>query len=244
MSVRSRPPAVAPSAGAPTEPAAVADLAPPFHSVGFTISTLGYAVSRRFHEALAPLQLEPREFALLRAVGVAEGYSQQAIGERLQIPPSRMVAFIDALEARGLIERRHNPEDRRTRALHLTEAGHELLGRAIGRAMEFERSLCAGLSAAERDELLALLQRVGAELGLPPGVHAAHAALAESPPGSAPVPKDAPEPDSGPVPKDAPVPESGPVRKDAPVAEGLPAPKDAPVAEGGPARESAGATRR
>jgi DNA-binding MarR family transcriptional regulator len=206
----------------PTQRVPSADSDPPFRSVGFTISTIGYAVSRRFHEALAPLQLEPREFALLRAVGVAEGKSQQAIGERLQIPPSRMVAFIDALEARGLIERRHNPEDRRTRALHLTEAGHELLGRAIGRAMEFERSLCAGLSAAEREELLALLQRVGAELGLPPGVHAAHAALAESPP----------VPESAPVSKDAPVPEGGPVRE------------DAPVAEGGPARESAGATRR
>lgn len=179
----SEPPEVPPGAAGPPEPTLAPEEAPPFRSVGFTISTIGYAVSRRFHDALAPLQLEPREFALLRAVGVAEGKSQQAIGERLQIPPSRMVAFIDALEARGLIERRHNPEDRRTRALHLTGAGHDLLGRAFARAVEFERSLCAGLSDAEREQLLALLERVGAELGLPPGVHAAHAALAESSPG-------------------------------------------------------------
>jgi DNA-binding MarR family transcriptional regulator len=178
-----KPPADLPQgAPGPPEPPLAPREAQPFHSVGFTISTTGYAVSRRFHEALAPLQLEPREFALLRGVGAAEGKSQQAIGERLQIPPSRMVAFIDALEARGLIERRHNPEDRRTRALHLTDAGHELLARAFARAGEFERSLCAGLSDAERERLLDLLQRVGAELGLPPGVHAAHAALAESNP--------------------------------------------------------------
>ena len=31
-----------------------------------------------------------------------------------------MVAFVDALEQRGLLERRHDPEDRRTRALFLT----------------------------------------------------------------------------------------------------------------------------
>lgn len=180
-----QPPAeVPPGAGGPIAPAPAPEEAPPFRSVGFTISTIGYAVSRRFHEALAPLQLEPREFALLRAVGVDEGKSQQAIGERLQIPPSRMVAFIDALEARGLIERRHNSADRRTRALHLTSAGHELLGRALARAVEFERSLCAGLSDAEREQLMELLQRVGAELGLPAGVHAAHAALAESSPAS------------------------------------------------------------
>src|SRR5438445_1279646 len=35
----------------------------PFRSVGFTVSTIGYAVSRRFREILAPLELEPREFA-------------------------------------------------------------------------------------------------------------------------------------------------------------------------------------
>ncbi len=144
-----------------------------FHSVGFTVSTIGYAVARAFHKILAPLELEPREFALLRAVGASEGQSQQAIGERLQIPPSRMVAFIDALEARSLIERRHNPADRRTRALHLTPAGRELRDGAFALALAHEQRLCAGLSGAEREQLLALLQRVAKELGLHPGVHAA-----------------------------------------------------------------------
>jgi DNA-binding MarR family transcriptional regulator len=165
-----------------TELPPLPDSAPPFRSVGFAISTIGYAVSRRFHETLRPLDLEPREFALLRAVGAAEGQSQQAIGERLQIPSSRMVAFVDVLEARGLIERRHNPEDRRTNALHLTDAGHELLGRAFALAVDYEQTLCAELSDPEREQLLDLLARVGAQLGLPSGVHAAHAALADEHP--------------------------------------------------------------
>jgi DNA-binding MarR family transcriptional regulator len=147
----------------------------PFRSVGFTVSTIGYAVARRFRELLAPLELEPREFALLRAVSASEGQSQQAIGERLQIPPSRMVAFIDALEARGLLQRRQNPDDRRTRALYLTDAGRDLLGRAFAVAVAHERDLCADLSTEEREQLLDLLQRVGLRLGLTPGVHAAHA---------------------------------------------------------------------
>lgn len=145
----------------------------PFRSVGFTISTTGYAVARLFRQILAPLELEPREFALLRAVGASEGQSQQAIGERLQIPASRMVAFVDALEARGLLERRQNKLDRRARALHLTGNGADLLARAFALAAAHERELCAGLSDAERGQLLDLLQRVGDRLGLPPGVHSA-----------------------------------------------------------------------
>ncbi|MGP0100567.1 MAG: MarR family winged helix-turn-helix transcriptional regulator [Solirubrobacteraceae bacterium] len=146
----------------------------PFRSVGFSLSSIGYAVARRFRETLAPLALEPREFALLRAVGVAEGISQQAAGERLQIPPSRMVAFVDALEARQLLERRHDARDRRKRALYLTPEGRQLLERALELATGFERHLCARLSDAEREQLLELLLLVGVQLGVPPGAHAAH----------------------------------------------------------------------
>src|ERR1700745_1907190 len=98
--------------------------AAPFKSVGFTLSTLGFAVAAGFREQLAPLDLEPRDFALLRAVGAAEGLSQQAIGAPLPIPASRMVAFIDSLQERGLLERRAHPTDRRARALYLTDDGN------------------------------------------------------------------------------------------------------------------------
>ncbi len=146
----------------------------PAVSVGFTLSSLGYAVSRRFQATLAPLGLEPREFALLRTIASRQGASQQAIGEQLQIPPSRMVAFVDALEERRLIERRANPEDRRARALHLTDEGRKLLAEAFRLAGELEAELCSGLSQAELLSLLAMLRRVGAQLGVGPGIHAAH----------------------------------------------------------------------
>ncbi|HZL48675.1 MAG TPA: MarR family transcriptional regulator [Solirubrobacteraceae bacterium] len=153
----------------------------PFRSVGFTLSSLGYAVARGFTQTLAPLDIEPRDFALLRALAASEGDSQQAIGERLGIPASRMVGFIDAHEARGLIERRPDPGDRRIHALHLTDAGRELLARAFAVAVAFEQELCGDLSSSEREQLLDLLQRVTLRLGLAPGVHAAqgHDGLAE-----------------------------------------------------------------
>ena len=168
-----RPAGLAPAPPALAELSTVAST--PFRAVGFTVSSIGYAVARRFRETLEPLELEPREFALLRAVSAAEGQSQQAIGGALQIPPSRMVAFVDALERRSLLERRHNPHDRRTRELYLTGAGRQLLKRAFTLASGLELDLCAELSTAEREQLLDLLQRVGAQLGLPAGVHAAHA---------------------------------------------------------------------
>lgn len=150
-------------------------------SVGFTISTTGYALASAFRDLLAPLGLDPKEFAMLASVASSEGVTQQAIAERMGVAPSRMVAFVDSLEERGVLERRQNPDDRRARALYLTPAGREMLGRAFAVATEHEQRLTSDLSDEEREQLLELLARVGAHVGIPPGVHPAmgHSALAD-----------------------------------------------------------------
>jgi DNA-binding MarR family transcriptional regulator len=147
---------------------------PPFRAVGFMLSSLGHAVAAKFSAGLAPLQLEPREFALLRRVGLHEGGSQQAMGERLGVPPSRMVALVDELEARRLLERRPSPSDRRAHALYLTPAGTDLLTKAIQVATAFESELTQDLDPAERTQLIELLDRLAVPLGVPPGVHGSH----------------------------------------------------------------------
>src|SRR5919201_1390632 len=139
-------------------------------SVGFMLSTLGHAVSRQFIHALKPLELHPREFAVLRAVRANDGQSQQALAERLRIPPSRMVAIVDELESRGLIERRPDPNDRRVRALYVTSRGQTLLDDAFKLVVEHERAISDVLTEDERTELLSLLNRIAAGLGLPTDV--------------------------------------------------------------------------
>jgi len=137
------------------------------------LSSLGYAVSRRFHRALEPLDLEPGEFALLRAVAASDGEPQNALAERLHISPSWMVAIVDELERRELLERRPHARDRRVRNLQLTAGGKKLLRRAERKAREFDRQVSEQLTEAEVVQLFELLQRVAAGLDLHPGAHAA-----------------------------------------------------------------------
>jgi len=137
------------------------------------LSSLGYAVSRRFHRALEPLELEPGEFALLRAVAASDGEPQNALAERLHISPSWMVAIVDELERRELLERRPHARDRRVRNLQLTAGGKKLLRRAERKAREFDRQVSEQLTEAEVVQLFELLQRVAAGLDLHPGAHAA-----------------------------------------------------------------------
>jgi len=146
--------------------------AEPFRTVAFKLSALGYAVSKGFKEILEPFELHPREFAVLRAVSVEDGQAQQALGDRLQIPRSRMVSIVDELETRGFVERRPNPADRRVREIHVTAAGRKVIEQAFAQALAYERRVTAPLSAAEREELFELLDRLSSGLGLA-GAHPA-----------------------------------------------------------------------
>lgn len=153
------------------------DQSPP--SVAFLLSRLGFDAGREMGRALAGLGLELREFGLLRlltaAQGGSQGGSQRALGAMLNLTPNRMVALVDSLESKGLIERRPHPEDRRAYSLALTETGAATFGEAMRAAFGVEAAMCAPLQQAEREQLLGLLQKLAAarnELpGAVPGVH-------------------------------------------------------------------------
>ena len=140
-------------------------------SVGFLLSKLGVHAAGGFASVLAPLDISPGHFALLRFIDVAEGRSQQALADALALPASRMVALVDDLESLGFVERRRNPNDRRAHALHLTAKGHRMLEKATVLATAYEEKLCADLTSRERETLLDLLRKVAAGQDLPIGVH-------------------------------------------------------------------------
>lgn len=165
----------------PTRPDMSIDPDRPPRSVGFLISQLGFASSSGFVQALRPLGIDPRQWTLLRYVAESQGQSQQAIAERLALPPSRMVALIDGLEQDGLLERRPAPGDRRVRALHLTPKGRRVLARAVEVAIEYETKLCSALNKHEREQLIDLLQKLHVE-GVPR--RGVHPGLAQEHPGS------------------------------------------------------------
>ena len=140
-------------------------------TLAFLLSQVGIHASRRFAERIGAVDLNPPLFRVLNLVAAAEGRSQQAIAAAIEIPPSRMVALVDELEQRGLVERRPEPDDRRVRALFLTAKGKRCLRRGRKIAAEHERDLTKGMSESDRKRLIALLQKIVDEQALGNGVH-------------------------------------------------------------------------
>ena len=137
----------------------------------FFLAQLGAHAARRFGERVAEIGLSPPDAGVIRKIAMGPGVSQQALAEYLGVLPSRMVALIDALESKGIIERRRSTEDRRNYELHLTPQGQQVLSQLSRIATEHEEVLCAALNKDERLQLRELCRRIAEEQGLTPGVH-------------------------------------------------------------------------
>jgi DNA-binding MarR family transcriptional regulator len=125
--------------------------------IGYRLRLAQQTVFRDF--AAAVPGVSPGRFGLLVLVDSNPGVTQSRLAEAMALDRSTMVGVIDALEARGLIERRRG-EDRRTNGMWLTRAGRSLLARTKRRIELHERRVAARLSGAERAQLVALLEKL------------------------------------------------------------------------------------
>jgi DNA-binding MarR family transcriptional regulator len=148
----------------------------------FLLAQLGAHAATRFAERLGALDLSPPDAGILRLLRMAPGISQQELSARLRIHPSRLVAILDNLEKRKLVERKPNPQDRRLYSLHLTKDGGEILERIGKVAREHQDALLSTLSSDERSRLTELLHRIADAQGLTPGIHPGYQRLGKAKP--------------------------------------------------------------
>ena len=114
----------------------------------------------RANQALGSLGLKVRHYVVLSLAASDLTPSQRELAEFLQLDPSQIVSTIDVLEARGWVERKPSPEDRRIKVLHATTAGQGVLAQAQTAIQEAERDSLADLSLDEREQLRGLLKRI------------------------------------------------------------------------------------
>ncbi len=146
--------ASAPSADSVALPSSIAA------STGYLLARLGTASATSFGQALAPTGLRPRHYAVLSALADGTELStQHAVGGCLAIDPSTMVSVVDELEAKALIRRRRDPDDRRRYLLRLTAKGRRMHERCRTAAHQVESEVLARLNDEERRTLHVLLQR-------------------------------------------------------------------------------------
>jgi MarR family transcriptional regulator for hemolysin len=92
------------------------------------------------------------------------GISQKELAEFLEVEPITVARLVDRLEARGVVERRPDPRDRRIWRLHLLPPAWGMLDEIYAMRTELTRILTNGVDAGALDTLTEALLRMKANL--------------------------------------------------------------------------------
>ncbi|WP_349433395.1 MarR family transcriptional regulator [Pararhizobium sp. A13] len=128
--------------------------------LGFHLRMAHVAIYRDFAETMEELALTQKQLAVMELISGNPGASQIDLAHTLGTDRATMMALVNRLAARDLIERRPSAADRRRQELHLTKAGSAMLARARKLIDMHEQRFIDLFSLAEMDALLVALKRI------------------------------------------------------------------------------------
>ncbi len=129
-----------------------------------TLSEAFMSVARQLRgtsqATLAPWDITPAQLRALRVLAHRGTQRMSVLSEHLHIAARSTTEVVDALESRGLVERRPDPGDRRATLAELTEHGASVMSAIrAARGTEAER-LFDRLSATEKASLARMLRKL------------------------------------------------------------------------------------
>jgi DNA-binding MarR family transcriptional regulator len=134
-----------------------------------TLSEAFWSVARQLRratmESLTQWDVSPSQARALRVLARQDGARLSELAERLHIAARSATEVVDGLEAKGLVARRPDPQDRRATLVALTEPGADRLAAIrTARGTQAER-LFDQLNATDRAHLGRILRTLTAEPG-------------------------------------------------------------------------------
>jgi MarR family transcriptional regulator for hemolysin len=128
------------------------------------LATTAKAVSRAFTEALAAAGGAEHTWLILLALKTARVANQRELAAAVGIPGATLTHHLTALESSGLVARARRPDNRRVQLVELTDAGEEAFLRLRAAAVAFDRRLRGDLDDDELDRVVAVLDRLRANV--------------------------------------------------------------------------------
>jgi MarR family transcriptional regulator, lower aerobic nicotinate degradation pathway regulator len=129
---------------------------------GFLLARLGFGFKARATARLDEAGFELYDYGILALLDEGVRETQATFAEALALDASRLVALLDSLEARGLIVRQRDPQDRRRHVVSITAAGERELSRLRAISRRLEDEFFAPLDSSDRQVFQDLLVRLAA----------------------------------------------------------------------------------
>ncbi|WP_432125858.1 MarR family winged helix-turn-helix transcriptional regulator [Streptomyces sp. bgisy082] len=129
------------------------------------VELIGTVVARYYEEYEQAAAEHALTGAQARVLGLLslEPLPMRRIAQKLKCEPSNITGIVDRLEARGLVERRPAPDDRRVKLAVPTDEGRTV-ARRLRESLDFAREPLGELTEVERALLRDLLKRMLGEV--------------------------------------------------------------------------------
>lgn len=96
---------------------------------------------------------------ILNAIYETDGCTQKQLCSLCFLPKQTVNAAVTGFYDKGWLRMQELPEDRRNKALHLTELGRSEAGRILSRLRDCDRIAIGSLTKSEQEQLLSLTRR-------------------------------------------------------------------------------------
>lgn len=107
----------------------------------FNIGRVMRRVYDHYEQRLIPYNLTTPQYFVFNALWMGDGISINKLGERVFLDSSTLTGIIDRMERNGYVERRPNPDDRRSLMIYLTDKAQKLGPRILEFADELDTTL-------------------------------------------------------------------------------------------------------
>ncbi len=134
------------------------------NNIAFLTSDVSRLLRKRFDVVSRRFGVTGPQWRMLAVLRRTPGINQGALAQWLEVEAITAGRMIDRLEKASMVERRADPADRRAWRLFLTDAATPLLDELFLCATDVFEEALQGFSPAESELLLALLERVRANL--------------------------------------------------------------------------------
>lgn len=126
-------------------------------STGFLLARVGIGMKTRMLGELDEAGCPGFQYGVLALLREGASQTQARIADVLGLDRSQLVGELDALEQRGLVERRRDPHDRRRHTVAITPEGKRLLAKLRTIVRRIEDEYLAPLEPESRERLHDLL---------------------------------------------------------------------------------------
>ena len=131
-----------------------------FYSQRIVAHAFSEALRMCCEEQKKPYVVTPAQWGLLALLNEGDGLTIGTISLKRGLDPPTVTGIVNRLENNGLVERRHDKEDRRVVKVYLTDEGHEFIHYLYEAAETFNGILTRTLSEDEQKHLRAQLQQI------------------------------------------------------------------------------------